>query len=65
MKNSTKKLQCEMRDDCSSEVTHLEDKGYIYCAEHAKVRRCYGHRCRKLRPHELRRVQAGLQVKKY
>ena len=67
MTNLKKKLQCEMEDECSNVVTHIEDKGYIYCAEHARERRMsgFGGRCRKMRPHELRRVQAGLQIKKY
>ena len=61
----TKQLQCEMSDECGRVVTHLEDKGYIYCAEHTKGRRVHGHRIRKLRPHELRRLERGEQITKY
>lgn len=52
------KLHCDMRDDCESPVTMLEDKGYIYCTEHGIERRYY-HRNRKLRPYELRRLERG------
>lgn len=27
-------LTCDMRADCRKPVTHIDDKGYVYCAEH-------------------------------
>jgi hypothetical protein len=61
-----KTLQCEMKDDCKAPVTHVEEKGYIYCTEHAIQRRTgVGWRNRKLRPWELRMLRAGGQVPSY
>lgn len=67
MMNSTANsisLRCEMRDDCQQPVTHIDNKGFIYCEEHGFQRRYY-HPCRHLRPHELNRLRKGLQVEKY
>lgn len=58
-------LKCEMRDDCYAPVTMIEDKGYIYCADHGIARRGYGNRTRKLRPAELKRLARGEQVERY
>lgn len=57
-------LRCEMTDKCTEPVTHIDDKGYIYCSHHGLYRRFY-RRCRKLRPHEMRRLQRGELVKHY
>lgn len=58
--------QCDMdHEHCEEEPTMIEDKGYIYCANHGLERRAYGHRVRKLRPHELNRIRRGEQVKSY
>lgn len=57
-------LKCEMTEDCTGEVTHLDDSGFIYCTPHGISRRDW-KLCRKLRPHELRRLQAGRQVTRY
>jgi hypothetical protein len=53
-----------MTDKCTEPVTHIDDKGYIYCSHHGLYRRFY-RRCRKLRPHEMRRLQRGELVKHY
>ena len=60
-------LQCDaMRPGCeSSDITHIDEKGYIYCRECGPIRQGGWHRCRKLRPHELRRLERGLQVERY
>ncbi len=59
-------LQCEMSDDCKAAVTHIEDKGFIYCRAHAERRRKYvGHRNRKLRPWELALLRAGHTLPSY
>jgi hypothetical protein len=57
-------LQCDMREDCTAPVTHIDANGFIYCERHGIARRDW-KRCRKLRPHELRRLQRGEQVKSY
>lgn len=66
MRNAeTGKLTCDMSRDCTAPVTHLEEKGYIYCTAHAADRRTYGHRCRKLRPHEIKRLEGGGVLARY
>jgi hypothetical protein len=58
-------LQCDMSHDCKGAVTHLEEKGWIYCSTHAGIRKFSGRRCRKLRPHELKKLQSGQPLKRY
>jgi hypothetical protein len=53
-----KHIQCEMSDDCKQSATHIEDKGWVYCQEHGEQRRGI-HRVRKMRPWELRLIEAG------
>lgn len=57
-------LKCDMTDDCTEPVTHIDQSGFAYCTEHGISRRDWKP-CRKLRPHELRRLQRGEQVKRY
>lgn len=60
-----KTLQCEMKRDCVQPVTHIEEKGFIYCKEHGVQRRYYGRRCRALRPWELAMLRQGLVLPSY
>ena len=69
-KTSAEKLQCDARSNCPDVVTHIDEKGFIYCAKHGVDRRGYpggfhNRRCRKLRPHEVKRLQRGVVVNKY
>jgi len=57
-------LQCEMRKECTSEVTHIGSKGYIYCKGHAQARGGY-ESARAMRVWELDLVKAGKQVPSY
>lgn len=60
----TRALRCEWSEECADPVTHLDNKGFVYCTGHGLERR--GRRpCRKLRPHELRRLERGEPVKRY
>lgn len=58
-------LSCDMERDCPASVTHLDNKGFVYCTEHGIQRRQYGTPCRKLRPWELKRLQRGQQLRSY
>ena len=59
-------VQCEMRDDCQSRVTHIGSKGYIYCEHHAGVRNSSQYeRARKMRPWELRWIAEGKTLPSY
>jgi hypothetical protein len=55
---------CDMTADCNEPITHLDDKGFIYCTNHGVSRR-YSRPCRKLRPSELNNIKRGEQVKRY
>lgn len=57
-------LTCDMVEGCTAPVTHIDHKGFIYCAEHGKQRQTY-QRCRKLRPAELKQLQRGEALQKY
>lgn len=59
--NATTKLQCDMKDSCTSPITHIGEKGYVYCAEHKDDRKGI-ERCRKLRKWELKLLESGQLV---
>lgn len=61
---SVVELRCTMSRACTEPVTYLDDKGYVYCTAHGLARQA-SRRCRKLRPHELRRLQAGNPLTEY
>jgi hypothetical protein len=42
----------------------IDRKGYVYCAADGIERRFYVD-CRKLRPHELRKLERGEQLARY
>jgi len=46
-----------MSADCEAPVTHVDQRGFVYCAQHAVRRKMGGDRCRKLRPAELARAE--------
>lgn len=57
---------CDWSTDCNAPVSHLDEKGFVYCTEHGIGRRLYsGRRCRKLRPWELKMVHAGKALPSY
>lgn len=58
-------LRCDARAACDDPVAYIDDKGFVYCTTHGVARQAGGRRCRKLRPHELRRLQAGDPLTQY
>lgn len=50
---------------CLSEATHLDQKGFIYCERCGRWRKRSGYRVRKMRPHELRRIERGELIASY
>lgn len=59
-------LRCDMRHDCAAAVTHIDESGFAYCAPHGEQRQAsQWARCRKLRPHELRKLQRGEALARY
>lgn len=61
---TTKTPRCDMEKGCPEPVTHLDQKGYVYCTEHGLDRR-RSQPCRKLRTFELNRLARGEQVNRY
>jgi hypothetical protein len=58
------RLKCGMRRECQADVTHIDDKGYVYCREHGIER--YSHRrCRQLTAKELRQLRSGIPLSSY
>lgn len=55
-------LRCDMHDACKAPVTHMDNRGFIYCETHGVARRQGGTPCRKLRPAELRKVEKGESI---
>lgn len=53
------KLQCQGAEPkCAGEVTHVDNKGFVYCVHHGVGRR-NSHPCRKLLKREIRLLEAG------
>lgn len=62
--DANNKPVCDMQAGCTAPITHLDKKGFIYCHEHGMERRDY-QPCRKLRPHEIRRIESGKPIERY
>jgi hypothetical protein len=59
-------MQCAMRDECRQPVTHIGEKGYVYCAEDAERRRQSGYeRTRRMRVWELQLIANGQPLPSY
>lgn len=56
-------LHCDMSRECAGRVTHIDEKGFVYCSEHGPQRRLSGRRCRKLRAWELAELRAGRAIR--
>jgi hypothetical protein len=54
-----------MSSTCTEPVAKIDEKGYVYCAEDGADRKLYGHNVRKLRPHELRKLERGETIARY
>lgn len=50
--------------ECSGAVTHIDNKGYTYCAKHGIERRDY-RPCRKLLKRELETLLRGEAIAAY
>lgn len=57
-------LQCDMKRDCKQVVTHIDDKGFVYCHPHGVQRKGY-RPCRMLMPKELEQLKAGMPLASY
>ena len=55
---------CDMRKDCKNPVTHIGEKGYVYCAICVPCRQGV-ERCRKMAGWERARIAAGKPLMSY
>ena len=55
------KLTCQMVDGCTAAVSHIDNKGYVYCAAHGVERRDW-RPCRRMRRWEIRELEAGRPI---
>jgi hypothetical protein len=58
------KPTCDMKRDCPNPVTHIGERGFVYCAEHAPARKGW-ERCRQMRPWELKLIESGTPLPSY
>lgn len=58
-------LRCDMQKDCEGTVTHVDEKGYVYCAVHGPERRQSGIRCRQLTIGEIAKLDRGEPIPYY
>lgn len=58
-------MHCDMTKECLGAVTHIDSKGYCYCAKHGEQRKSSGNRCRKLKPAELAKLAKGETISRY
>jgi hypothetical protein len=58
------KPECDMVENCPNPITHIGEKGFIYCAEHAPCRNGF-ERTRRMRPWEIKLLDAGKQLPSY
>lgn len=55
-------LSCDFHG-CSHPVTHVDHRGFVYCAKHAAVRKAGGERCRILKVSEIRKLEASQPIR--
>lgn len=58
------KITCEMKNDCVNPVTHIGNKGYVYCSDCAPLRHGW-ERTRKMRVWELKLLGSGEPLPSY
>ena len=56
-------LRCDMKTDCPGTVAMIDDRGFLYCADHGHTRRTGGGLCRKLAAAEIKRLQSKEPIK--
>lgn len=59
-----RQLKCDMLDGCASKITHIDNKGFIYCADHAFNRK-FSVPTRKLLKKEIVQLENGKQIEKF
>jgi hypothetical protein len=57
--------RCDMDRTCADSITHIDEKGWLYCTKHGQQRSTSGIRCRKMTAAELQRILCGKTLKSY
>jgi hypothetical protein len=57
-------ITCDMEKDCKEPVTHIDNKGFVYCAKHGEQRKG-SVPTRKLSNQELTTIKSGERIKEY
>lgn len=66
MTTTTNGPTCDMADDCTNPVTHIGNRGYVYCARHGAMRRAHGHEStRRMRKWERDLIAEGKPLPSY
>lgn len=55
-------VRCDAVAGCTGKLAYVDAKGWCYCAEHGLDFKLFGRRVRKLRPAEIRTIEAGGKI---
>lgn len=55
---------CDGMRYCEQPVTHLDDKGYVYCTNHG-TQRAQHRACRAMTDVEIERLAHGQQIERF
>jgi hypothetical protein len=64
MRDENGTLKCDMKRECTEAVTHIDEKGFVYCRAHGISRKSW-MRCRQLTPRELKQLKSGEPLPSY
>ena len=56
-------LRCDWSRDCARPVTHVDNRGFLYCELCALRRKAGGTPTRKLRPGEIKKLERGETIR--
>lgn len=57
------KLECTMEKDCKNPVAMIDNKGFLYCAQHGAQRKQGGIPCRKLSGGEIKKLERDESIR--
>lgn len=63
VKNHTVNLTCSMSHDCKKLVSYIDNKGFVYCADHGASRRASGVPSRKMTGSEIKKLERGEPIR--
>jgi hypothetical protein len=56
-------LQCDGNRDCPKAVSHIDNRGFVYCEAHGCQRKASGIPTRKLTDTNIQALKAGLTIR--